>query len=63
MIRAFSRDFTILLIDHDMDVIFDIAEKVIVLHFGRVLAFGHPEEVKGNPQVQEIYMGRSNESS
>jgi len=56
-IRAFSRDFTILLIDHDMDVIFDIAEKVIVLHFGRVLAFGSPEEVKKNPQVQEIYMG------
>ena len=40
-----------------MDVIFDIAEKVMVLHFGKVLAFGHPEEVKGNPQVQEIYMG------
>jgi branched-chain amino acid transport system ATP-binding protein len=57
MINAFSRDFTILLIDHDMDVIFDIAEKVMVLHFGKVLAFGLPEEVKGNAQVQEIYMG------
>jgi branched-chain amino acid transport system ATP-binding protein len=57
MMRTFSRDFTILLIDHDMDVIFDIAEKVIVLHFGRVLAFGSPEEVKKNSQVQEIYMG------
>jgi branched-chain amino acid transport system ATP-binding protein len=63
MIHAFSRDFSILLIDHDMDVIFDIAEKVMVLHFGRVLALGSPEEVKRNPQVQEIYMGRSNESS
>ena len=57
MIHAFSRDFTILLIDHDMDVIFDIAEKVMVLHFGRVLAFGSPDEVKQNPKVQEIYMG------
>lgn len=57
MIRAFSRDFTILLIDHDMDVTFEIAEKVIVLHFGRVLAFGSPDEVKRNSQVQEIYMG------
>jgi branched-chain amino acid transport system ATP-binding protein len=57
MIRAFSRDFTILLIDHDMDVTFEIAEKVMVLHFGRVLAFGSPDEVKMNSQVQEIYMG------
>jgi branched-chain amino acid transport system ATP-binding protein len=57
MIRDFSRDFTILLIDHDMDVTFDVAEKVLVLHFGRVLAFGSPDEVKSNSQVQEIYMG------
>jgi ABC-type branched-subunit amino acid transport system ATPase component len=57
MISRFSRDFTILLIDHDMDVTFEIAEKVIVLHFGRVIAFGSPDEVKRNSQVQEIYMG------
>jgi branched-chain amino acid transport system ATP-binding protein len=57
MIQAFSRDFTILLIDHDMDVTFEIAEKVMVLHFGRVLAFGSPDEVKRNSKVQEIYMG------
>ena len=63
IIRSFPRDCTVLLIDHDMDVTFEIAEKVLVLHFGRVLAFGSPEEVKGNPQVQEIYMGKSDESS
>ena len=57
MISRFSRDFTILLIDHDMDVTFGIAEKVIVLHFGRIIAFGSPDEVKRNSQVQEIYMG------
>jgi branched-chain amino acid transport system ATP-binding protein len=57
MIAAFSRDFTVLLIDHDMDVAFGVAEKVMVLHFGRVLAFGSPDEVKQNAQVQEIYMG------
>jgi len=59
MIAAFSRDFTVLLIDHDMDVTFGIAEKVMVLHFGRVIAFGSPDEVKQNAQVQEIYMGAS----
>lgn len=58
MISGFSRDFTTLIIDHDMDVIFGVAEQVMVLHFGRFLAFGSPEEVKQNPQVQEIYMGR-----
>ena len=57
IIRGFSRDFTVLLIDHDMDVTFGIAEKVMVLHYGTVVAFGSPEEVKNNPQVQEIYMG------
>ncbi len=57
IIRGFSRDFTVLLIDHDMDVTFGIAEKVMVLHYGTVIAFGSPDEVKSNPQVQEIYMG------
>jgi branched-chain amino acid transport system ATP-binding protein len=57
MIRSFPRDFTVLLIDHDMDVIFDIAEKVMVLHYGQLLVFGTPDEVKRNAQVQEIYMG------
>ncbi len=57
MIRGFPRDFTVLLIDHDMDVIFDIAEKVMVLHYGQRLVFGSPEEVRSNAQVQEIYMG------
>ncbi len=57
IIRGFSRDFTVLLIDHDMDVTFGIAEKVMVLHYGTVVAFGSPDEVKNNPQVQEIYMG------
>ncbi len=57
MIRSFSRDYTVLLIDHDMDVIFDIAEKVMVLHYGELLVFGTPDEVRQNAQVQEIYMG------
>jgi branched-chain amino acid transport system ATP-binding protein len=59
IIGDLPRDITILFIDHDMDVTFEVAEKVLVLHFGRVLAFGSPEEVKGNSQVQEIYMGES----
>lgn len=57
MISGFSRDFTVLLIDHDMDVTFEIAEKMMVLHYGQLLVHGLPGEVKSNPRVQEIYMG------
>lgn len=57
MIRSFPREYTILFIDHDMDVTFEIAEKVMVLHFGKIIAYGTPEEIKTNPKVQEIYMG------
>lgn len=57
MISGFSRDFTVLLIDHDMDVTFEIAEKVMVLHYGQLLVHGLPADVKSNPRVQEIYMG------
>jgi branched-chain amino acid transport system ATP-binding protein len=57
MIRDLPRAITILIIDHDIDVTFEIAERVMVLHFGTVLAYGPSEEVKMNPRVQEIYMG------
>ncbi len=57
MIGNLSRDITILMIDHDIDITFEIAERVMVLHFGMVVAYGTPNEVKMNSQVQEIYMG------
>jgi branched-chain amino acid transport system ATP-binding protein len=57
LISDFSREYTTLIIDHDMDVIFGVAEKVMVLHYGELLAFGLPDEVKANHRVQEIYMG------
>ena len=57
MIRNLPRTITILIIDHDIDVTFEIAEKVMVLHFGTVIAYGTSEEVKVNPRVQDIYTG------
>ncbi len=50
---------TILLIEHDMDVAFGLAERITVLHQGRVLLEGHKDEVRTNPIVQEIYLGTS----
>ena len=47
----------ILLIEHDMDVVFDVAEEISVLHFGQVLETGTPEDIKKSSRVQEIYLG------
>ena len=47
----------ILLIEHDMDVVFDVADEISVLHFGEVLETGVPEQIKSSPKVQEIYLG------
>jgi branched-chain amino acid transport system ATP-binding protein len=47
----------ILLIEHDMDVVFDLAHTISVLHFGEVLETGTPEQIKNSQKVQEIYLG------
>ena len=57
IIKNLPREITIILIEHDMDVAFEIAEKITVLHFGSTLAEGPSEEIKGNPKVMEIYLG------
>jgi branched-chain amino acid transport system ATP-binding protein len=47
----------ILLIEHDMDVVFDVAAEISVLHFGQVLETGTPAQIHASPRVQEIYLG------
>jgi branched-chain amino acid transport system ATP-binding protein len=56
-IRRFPRDVTILLIEHDMDVALELADRLIVLHYGRVIAAGSRETIKGDARVREIYLG------
>jgi branched-chain amino acid transport system permease protein len=46
-----------IVVDHDMDAIFELAERITVLHEGRVLTEGAPEEIKRNASVQEAYLG------
>jgi branched-chain amino acid transport system ATP-binding protein len=50
-------NLAILLIEHDMDVVFDLADTISVLHFGRVLETGTPTQIKTSRKVQEIYLG------
>jgi branched-chain amino acid transport system ATP-binding protein len=50
-------NLAILLIEHDMDVVFDLARQISVLHFGEILETGTPEQIQNSPKVQEIYLG------
>jgi branched-chain amino acid transport system ATP-binding protein len=52
-----DRSLAILLIEHDMDVVFDVAEHISVLHFGEVLEAGSAEQIRGSEKVQQIYLG------
>jgi branched-chain amino acid transport system ATP-binding protein len=63
MIQEMPRDITLLIIEHDMDVVFSLADRITVLHYGEVIADGTPEEVKGNPRVMEVYLGLDQEQA
>jgi branched-chain amino acid transport system permease protein len=57
LLKSIARGRTMIVIDHDMDAIFELAERITVLHEGRVLTEGTPEEIKRNDTVQEAYLG------
>ena len=51
------KGITIILVEHDMGVVMDICNRLIVLDFGKVIAVGKPEEIKANPDVIKAYLG------
>lgn len=57
MLKKLDPSITTLLIEHDMDVAFEFAEIITVLHQGKLIAEGNKEEIKSNPMVQQIYLG------
>ena len=57
LLKSISQGRTVIIIDHDMDALFELAERVTVLQEGRVLVEGTPDEIKGNAKVQEAYLG------
>jgi branched-chain amino acid transport system permease protein len=57
LLKSISRGRTTIIIDHDMDALFELAERVTVLQEGRILVEGTPEEIKGNAAMQEAYLG------
>lgn len=61
LLKAISNGRTMIVIDHDMDAIFELAERITVLQEGRVLVEGTPEEIKSNKAVQDAYLGGMHE--
>ena len=57
LLKSISQGRTMIIIDHDMDALFELVGKVTVLQEGRVLVEGTPDEIKNNAQVQEAYLG------
>ena len=57
LLKTIRRGRTLVLVEHDMDAVFDLAERITVLYEGRVLAEGTPEEIQANDLVQEAYLG------
>jgi branched-chain amino acid transport system ATP-binding protein len=57
MVAALPRDITLVMIEHDMDVALSIADRVTVLHQGRVLVEGDPATVRANAEVRDVYFG------
>ncbi|MDB5533866.1 MAG: Amino acid/amide transporter ATP-binding protein 1, family [Hyphomicrobiales bacterium] len=57
MVRMLPRDMTIVMIEHDMDVAFEVADRIAVMHQGRVIAEGDEAAIRGNQQVSDIYLG------
>ncbi|MCU1373011.1 MAG: transporter related protein, partial [Actinomycetia bacterium] len=52
-----EHDVGVLLIEHDVNLVLDVSDRVTVLHFGEVLAAGTPDEVRSSPAVIEAYLG------
>jgi branched-chain amino acid transport system ATP-binding protein len=59
LIERLQKEFglTIVLVEHDMEIIFRVSDRIAVLNRGEVIADGTPDEVKGDPDVQEAYLG------
>jgi len=57
LIRRITEGKTMVIIEHDMDVVFSLADRITVLHLGKILAVGPPEEIKENQEVKDAYLG------
>ena len=59
LIKELPRDVTLVLIEHDMEIVLDLADQITVLHHGSVISEGTPSEIRANQEVQNVYLGSS----
>ena len=57
LIRRLTEGRTLLIVEHDMSVVFGLGDRISVLVYGQIIASGTPEEIRGNPQVKQAYLG------
>ena len=62
LIAGLDRSLTLLIVEHDMDVVFRLADRITVLHEGRAIAEGTPDEIRGDRQVHDVYLGKAVEA-
>ncbi|MFL6797107.1 MAG: ABC transporter ATP-binding protein [Xanthobacteraceae bacterium] len=56
LVRRIGERLTVLIVEHDMKVVMELADRITVLHYGEILAEGSPEEIQDNPRVLEVYL-------
>jgi branched-chain amino acid transport system ATP-binding protein len=58
LIRRVTEGRTLVMVEHDMEVVFNLADRISVIYYGRVLATGTPDDIRGNEEVKRAYLGR-----
>jgi branched-chain amino acid transport system ATP-binding protein len=56
LIRRIAKDLTILIVEHDMEVVMELCDRITVLHYGQILAEGTPQQIQADPRVLEVYL-------
>jgi branched-chain amino acid transport system ATP-binding protein len=58
MLHGLDESVTLIIIEHDMDVALNVADRVIMMHDGSIVAEGSPDEIRSNQMVHDIYLGK-----
>ena len=58
LIKQVTEGKTLVMVEHDMEVVFNLADRITVLNYGKVLATGTPNEIRENEEVKKAYLGR-----
>jgi branched-chain amino acid transport system ATP-binding protein len=63
LIKKLTEGKTVVIIEHDMDVVFSLADRITVLHHGEILATGPPHQIRQNQAVKDAYLGETEAES